>query len=346
VKFVGFIVVSLGTCCLAASLHGREVVSCPSPDGKFAMRCIYAGSQPYNGDTTIIDTATHKTVSVLDSNWSLGQAKLIWSPDSQRVAYFSGKGKDSGTRIFSRHNSSFEEITLPELPSPKLPANAVTESDADTSTRTEPMSWSSARHLLLDKELVNPNWGRAALRITLQFNQGNRPLVRSAKQERVSIIDYFLLLPPKDFEAPLSAWLRMMRGSDYFPCDAEPEHNVDEKNGYMYCRGDGAEPEFEVALFCYRDGRPLLALCSGELEGTDSVQLKFFELGSEGKMQQVSQPVLLGADMKNEPGTGYVKEAWQFELPRTGKMIRVRAQKDKKILHEFTWTGEKFEKEK
>jgi hypothetical protein len=52
---------------------------------------------------------------------------------------------------------------------------------------------------------------------------------------------------------------------------------VDLANGYMSCTGDGAQPEFEVALFRYRDGRPLLAICQGELEGPDSVYLEFFE---------------------------------------------------------------------
>jgi hypothetical protein len=154
----------------------------------------------------------------------------------------------------------------------------------------------------------------------------------------VSIIDYFLLLPPKDFEAPLSSWLRMMRGDDFFPCDGKPQHNIDEKNGYMYCRGDGAEPEFEVALFRHRDGRPLLALCSGELEGPDSVQLQFFELGADGKMHEIERSIF--------PIPDSMDDRWQFELPRTGKTIRVRVRKSGKILHKFTWSGEKFQEEK
>jgi hypothetical protein len=36
---------------------------------------------------------------------------------------------------------------------------------------------------------------------------------------------------------------------------------------------------------------------------------------------------------------------WQFELLRTVKTIRVRAQEGGKIVHKFSWTGEKFEKE-
>jgi hypothetical protein len=330
----------------SVSAAAREVTSCESPDRKFALHAVYADQQPYNGETTIIDLASHIAVLGLDSNWTIGQVKLVWSPDSRRVAYYSQKGKDCTTRVFSRGNSSFEEIVLPDFPSPKLPATGIKGADADTNTRIEPIMWNGSRELLLEKELVNPAWGRAALRFTIAFGEDNPPLIQNAEQEKESIIDYFLLLPAKDFEAPLSAWLRMMRGGHYFPCETESEHNVDEKNGYMYCQGDGAQPEFEVALFRYRDGRPLLALCSGELEGSDSVQLQFFELGADRRMKQISSPVLPGAQMKNDQGMGYVHEGWRFELPRKGRTILVRSEKTKRILHKFTWTGEKFQEEK
>jgi hypothetical protein len=88
VKLVGLVVASLSTCCLGPSLHGHEVVSCPSPDGKFALRHVHAEQQPYAGDTAIIEVATGKTVQPLDSNWEIGELKLLWSRDSQKVAYF------------------------------------------------------------------------------------------------------------------------------------------------------------------------------------------------------------------------------------------------------------------
>jgi hypothetical protein len=337
-KLVRFAFAFLGVCCLAVSLQAREVITCKSPDGKFALRCVYADSQPYNGDIAIVETATRKIVLPLDSNWTIGQVKLIWSPDSQRVAYFARKGNGYATRVFFRRDSSFNEIALSDLPSPKLPPNATAGPEADTSTRTEPIRWNGSRDLLLEKELLNPAWGRAALKITLGFDQENRPSVQSTEQEKVSIIDYFLLLPPKDFEAPPSAWLGMMRGGEYFPCDTTPEHNIDEKNGYMYCRGDGAEPEFEVALFRHRDGRPLLALCSGALEGPDSVQLRFFEMGPDGKMHEIERSIFPVPDSD--------EDRWQFEMPKEGRTILVRARKGGKVLHKVTWNGEKFQKEK
>jgi len=47
-----------------------------------------------------------------------------------------------GMRVFSRTagTSSFNEIALPELPTPKLPKNA-TGSEPDTAKRVEPIEW-------------------------------------------------------------------------------------------------------------------------------------------------------------------------------------------------------------
>jgi hypothetical protein len=110
----------------------------------------------------------------------------------------------------------------------------------------------------------------------------------------------------------------------------------------MHCDGDGAQPSFEVALFRYRDGRPLLAVCSAELEADDSasayVDLSFFELGADGKMQETKPSIFPIADSEND--------RLKFELPREGRTIVVRARKSGKILHKVTWNGEKFQKDK
>jgi hypothetical protein len=330
---------ALAICCLSPSLNASEEITCRSPDGKFALRCVSADAQPYNGETEIVEIATHKNVVSLNPNWVLGEVKLVWSPDSQRVAYFEEKTNGYVTRVFSRSGSSFNEIALPKLPSPKLPVNA-TGSEADTNTRVEPMKWIG--DLLLEKESINPAWGRAALRITLGFDQNNSPTIRNAEQEKIPIIDYFLLLPPENFEAPLSAWLRRMRtGGAFYLCDADhPKDLVDERNGYMRCSGDGAQPEFEVVLFRHRDPARagLLAVCSGALEGEDSVALKFFEKGADGKMHEIKRSIFPIADSKDD--------RWHFQLPREGRTVVVRAQKDGKILHKITWNGDKFVEQK
>jgi hypothetical protein len=120
-KLVRFAFAFLGVCCLAVTVGGREVVTCKSPDGKFALRHVYSDQQPYTGDTTIIEVATRKVILPLDSNWSIegtavhpqlqnGELKLLWSPDSQKVAYFAENGNDLATRVFFGSGSSFNEI--------------------------------------------------------------------------------------------------------------------------------------------------------------------------------------------------------------------------------------------
>jgi hypothetical protein len=344
VKLLGFVIT--GSFCLAVSLQAHDVTTCQSPDKKFALHCVYADKQPYNGEAAIVDLETHKNVFSVDPNWTLGYTKLVWSTDSKRVAYFFEKGGGSwtyqmGMRVFSHtaDTPSFNEITLPELPTPRLPKNA-TGSEPDTAKRVEPMKWNGPTDLLVEKELVNPAWARAAVKFTLAFDQNNQASIRNVEQEKESIIDYFLLLPPENFEAPPSAWLQQMRMGGFFQlCDPQRrEKNPDEKNGYMYGGGDGAQSAFNVALFRYRDGRPLLAVCNAgapEEEEENSVYsyLSFFELGADGKMHETKRPMLPRGD-------------WDFVLPQKGKTILVRTPKSKRVLHKFTWNGEKFVKEK
>jgi hypothetical protein len=125
------------------------------------------------------------------------------------------------------------------------------------------MDWLKTGDLVLESQMLNDAWGRAASKITIGFDQENRAAIRNVEQEKMSIVDYFLLLPPDLFEGPPPVWLRHAQtGGHTYLCEAEPrEKDVDEKNGYMSCGGDGAQASFDVALFRYRDGRPLLALC-------------------------------------------------------------------------------------
>ena len=340
----------LAICWLAVSLNAGEVITCKSPNGKFALRHVYGDQQPYIGDTAIIEVATHKTLVALASNREFWTLTLLWSNDSQRVAYFDEKAQIQTTRVFFLTGSSFNEIKFPELSSPNLPPAAATaEPGAETKARVEPIEWLKSGDLVLESELLNPVWGRAASRITLGFNQENRCSVHKVEQEKMSIIDYFLLLPTDQFEGPPSVWLRHARtgGGNLYLCDSGPrEKYVDEKNGYMMCPGDGAQPSFEVALFRRRDGRPLLALCSGELEGADSVDLRFFEMSDDNKMHEIKHSMFPGTEREYDPDLGEGKGKWQFVLPRQGRTIVVRAQKSKKTLRRVTWDGETFQEEK
>jgi hypothetical protein len=152
--------------------------------------------------------------------------------------------------------------------------------------------------------------------------------LRGADEKKMTVADYYLRLPDKTFEGPAADWLQFLK---------QPKCGlVDLANGYMSCIGDGAQPPFQITLFRYRDGRPLLALCQGELEGTDSLFLDFFEMRSDGRMHTTRRSIFPVKDAGNDEGN------WRFELPRQGRTILVRSQKSGKVLRKFTWNGEKF----
>jgi hypothetical protein len=151
--------------------------------------------------------------------------------------------------------------------------------------------------------------------------------------EHQTIVDYFLLLPDKTFETPARDWLNNATV-------------LDKENGYMSVSGDGAQPSFEVALFRYRDGRPLLAICSGELEGDDRVSLEFFELGANGKMHKAPRKIFPICDSWSSGDYDKKYEDFRFELPRHGRTVLIRSTKTKKILHKVTWGDDRFIEEK
>jgi hypothetical protein len=157
-------------------------------------------------------------------------------------------------------------------------------------------------------------------------------IAHAGSKQRLTIVDYFLRLPPKYFEDTPEGILSFLK---------QPRCGVvDVKNGYISCVGDGAQPEFEAVLFRYRDDRPLLAVCSGELEGPNSVYLDFFELGPDNRMKEARRSIFPVRDAGNEKG------AWRFELPRHGRTVLVRSQGTEKVRQKFAWNGERFEEEK
>jgi len=316
-------------------LQAGEQTCCKSPDGKFAIRQTLTELNPIHGDAAIIETGAGKVAVQLHGDAPVATERLVWSKDSRRVASFRDDSQEGTTRIFFRTGSAFEEIKLPDLPSPQLPkADAA---GSEVMRRVKPLRWLESGELLLESEVQNKISARAALEITVGFDQDNRPAIRKSEAEKMSILDYFLLLPPKTLETPARNWLSVMRANGDV---------IDKENGYMSCPGDGAQPEFEVALFRYRDGRPLLAFCSGILEDIDAAILQFYELGADGRMQSIGRPILPGTVVKYDPESGYSKDGWQFYLPRKGRTIVARSEKTKKILRRFTWDGEKFQEEK
>jgi hypothetical protein len=132
---------TFATCCallLTAplSLTAGEHISSKSPDGKFGLRTNLTEFVPSHGDAAIIEVATNKVAVQLHGDEPAGSEKLVWSKDSQRIASFRDDWQNGTTRIFFRNGATFEEIKMPELPSPELPNLPKPEASNNETHRT------------------------------------------------------------------------------------------------------------------------------------------------------------------------------------------------------------------
>lgn len=330
----GFLAILLVDC-FAAHVKAEEAMTCKSPNGQFAL------GYTANRSLAIVETRTHRVA--VDLGPDASETYLLWSPDSQRVAYFNDNDETmvGSTRVFFRRDETFSEIVLPELPDPKPSAQAVPDASPEPMVlRVEPLRWLKLSELVVENELQHPSWGRTALEITVGFDQEQRASISKAEPQEISIIDYLVQLPLRTFEAPSLVTLRFLRG--------KRGTVIDKKNGYIRCRGDGAQGDFEVALFRYRNGRPLLVVSTGNTEDTEEGKwtfLQFFQPGADGKMERLPDSIFPLADSGGgDDGQGSGK--WRFDLPRYGKTILVRNPRSGKLLRKITWNGEKFQNDK
>jgi hypothetical protein len=321
-----FAVLLVGT-----SLFADAYVDSKSPDKKFALRVTREDQQPYRQSAALVEVKTRKVILNLDTNQVFDpEAKLAWSSDSQWVAYVTRIDEEMGsvtTRVFVRNGSAFNEIKLPELPAPKVSSQA--PSSEKRATRIKPARWSKSGSLDLEYEIITESGRRGATKFAVQFDRQQPASIGKAELETMSVSDYYLLLPDKTLETAPRHWLQNATV-------------IDKQNGYLSISGDGAQPSFQAALFRYRDGRPLLALCEGELEGDDSKTLEFFELGADGRMNKVSRKIFPVGDAWSEGSDEPQPQSWYFELPRHDRTVLVRSLKTKIILHRVTWNGERF----
>jgi hypothetical protein len=138
-----------------------------------------------------------------------------------------------------------------------------------------------------------------------------------------TVLDYYLLLPDKYFEAD-----REQRA--HWMLDPKRGAIVDIKNGYLYAPGDGAQTEIYVCLFKRTDGRYLVAVNYNDKAGVFESFLDFY-LYQRGKLRSVGASILPLA---------FNKEL-HYELPRRGATIEVTNSSGKK-LYNLVWSKNVF----
>jgi hypothetical protein len=138
-----------------------------------------------------------------------------------------------------------------------------------------------------------------------------------------TVLDYYLLLPDKYFEANKEQRVKWM-------LDSRRGAVVDIKNGYIYAPGDGAQTSLYVCLFKRPHGFPLVAVKSHPSDTQEYTRLDFYEY-KHGALVEVKETVL---PVK-------VNEEFKYTMPRYGKSIEVRNQRGRRI-YTLSWSGRRF----
>jgi len=139
-----------------------------------------------------------------------------------------------------------------------------------------------------------------------------------------TVLDYYLLLPDKYFEADREQRVRWM-------LDTTRGAIVDTKNGYLYAPGDGAQTDLYVCLFKQPDGTYLVAVNYNDYDGVFETFLDFYTY-KNGRLVDVTKATLPVAFSKN----------LHYVLPRYGTTIKV-TNKSRKRIYDLVWVNSRFE---
>ena len=190
VLFLGLSLAGWLSICLAATTpESKEIIRDKSPDGKFALR---VSKEEQGGSAAIINVKDNAEVVSLEiyQNYT-EEAHLVWSNDSQRVAYFEPDRRGGGTNIYFRKESGFEQVELPELPGCKIVAASGETHVKTIESTTKPEKWLTSGALVLkvrSEELMEKSddqFGRACSQlVTVAFDSNRKGSIQSVKKEK------------------------------------------------------------------------------------------------------------------------------------------------------------------
>jgi hypothetical protein len=185
-----FFVVTLAAAFLIPSLEAKEVIKKDkSPNGKFALELSRADDGQWV--LAIVDLKSKGAVASLDTYQNMVEgARLVWSKDSQRVAYFEPDRRGGTTHIYFRNSSEFNEVEYPEADVPECSKNSDVQRDhlKTTNATTSPKEWLKSGALVV---VVTEAWltddeneRRCSETVTIAFDADHKASVQSVTDKK------------------------------------------------------------------------------------------------------------------------------------------------------------------
>ena len=186
------LIATFGVLLIVSSLQAddKKIIRDKSPDGRFALQI----TKDEQGSTAaIIDLKGTADFVDLDiyQNYT-EQMHLVWSKDSQRVAYFEPDRRGGSTTVYFRNGDKFENVDLPDIPECKTPPLKEGETHVKTiESTTQPQRWTTPNTLVLkvrsDELMEKGDEQRdetCTQIVTVIFDSNHKASVQSAKRVR------------------------------------------------------------------------------------------------------------------------------------------------------------------
>lgn len=143
-----------------ALLCRQEITDWPSPDGRFAIRKTFSSARVTRDSKVVkaelVEKASGAVVADLTGDdlavGSEREGAVLWSPDSQRFAYYSGGLATAGrTVVWQREATTFVRKELPKLALPGRAGDTELVGAALQWEHIEPLRWTTAETLELQR---------------------------------------------------------------------------------------------------------------------------------------------------------------------------------------------------
>src|SRR5690242_19452230 len=184
---------------LSVQAGDKDIIKDRSPDRKFALR-LAKGDEGWGA--AIIGLKSNDDVVGLEiyqnqSDSFIKQGHLVWSKDSQRVAYFEPDRRGGSTTVYFRIGSEFKEVSIPygdptgDFPAcedKSLEKNSDDPYVKDIEFTARPVKWLPSGELVLAVHCTRITESGAtrssAKTITIAFDADHKALVKGVKDEK------------------------------------------------------------------------------------------------------------------------------------------------------------------
>jgi hypothetical protein len=173
------------------------IKSFDSPDKRFTLRVIQPSTDGGETKLQLVEKASDKVVGDLGTDYPaiMQRIKVVWSGDSQRVAYRTADQKEWRTEVYFWDGSAFKYVALPqELPSPDITFRKTDEQGGvkNYGGGTEPVRWlkSGDLELLSEQTQMARESSRSytgSMTITIAFDAQHRASVKSVSKSKTRV---------------------------------------------------------------------------------------------------------------------------------------------------------------